>query len=430
MSTESSTCASYHSGAAASWVRNGRVGARSNGYATGSLRLGASRTVFVTLVAGVILLLAGRAAVTVRDAELSDFRCFYEAGRLAATGEDPYDRATWAVAMRTESAGRPPCNETFAYPMWTAMAMAPLSVLPEPVALAAWESVLLACALSAVALLSRAWLMVGGSKLLLLLLLWSEPMFSAVANAQFGPVVLLAFALLIVSLERGRHRAGAAAWCLLLIKPHIALLALVGLPALRRSHRFATHVLVDVLLIALASLALRPTWPRDVVAEILGQQLAVDRDLGTLSALAMVLGLPSWVGVIAAVVALGLFMAALPRRVLRPRELVVALAIASFLITPYARQHDAVVFAVCWAAALAWAKLTDGRLRSVIVAAVIAIAFVMPWAVTVLSLLGVPLATHVFTTIATAAITAYALRAFGSSTPAVRRVDERHSIPA
>src|SRR5205814_3910366 len=46
----------------------------------------ASNLVFIVLVACALLLLAGRAAVTVRDAELSDFRCFYEAGRLVRIG--------------------------------------------------------------------------------------------------------------------------------------------------------------------------------------------------------------------------------------------------------------------------------------------------------------------------------------------------------
>jgi len=370
----------------------------------------------VGLVAAAIVLLAGRAAVTVRDAGRSDFRCFYEASRLVRVGLDPYDRATWAAATTADPQRIPPCAETFAYPLWTAMAMAPLSVLPDPFALAVWELVLLACVLGGVTFLARAWPMLGGSRLLLTIVLWSQPMFSAIANAQLGPVVFLGLASLALALERGRERAAAAAWCLLLMKPNIVVLALVGMPVLG-SRRFARYVVGAALLILLASLALVPTWPGDVIRVILGQQLLADRDLGTLSALAVVLGLPSLVGLVASVVTLVAFVALLPRRVFRPREIVAVLAAASFLITPYARAHDEVVLAVCWAGALACANSADRPLRSLLAAAVIAIAFVLPWAVTFMSLLGLPLAAHVLIPLATAVLTAYALRRLGPPTP-------------
>ena len=368
---------------------------------------------FAGLVACAILLLVGRAAVTVRDAELSDFRCFYEGGRLVRLGLDPYDRATWASVLEADPERHPPCAETFYYPLWTAMAMVPLSVLPEPAALAAWEVVLFGCLLGGVALLARAWPMLGGHKLLLPILLWSQPTFSAIANAQLGPVVFFGLASLALALERGRERAAAVAWCILLIKPNIIPLALIGLPLLR-SRRFAIAVVALGSLILLASLALVPSWPLDVLRVIFGQQLLVDRDLGTLSALAIVLGLPSFVGMLAAVLALVGFVALLPRRPLRGRELVAVLAVASFLITPYARPHDEVVLAVCWAGALACANIFAGSVRTAMVAAVIGTGLILPWVITVLSLVGAPLAAHVLIPIATAALTAYALRKLGS----------------
>ncbi len=374
----------------------------------------ASSLVFVGLVAFALLLLAGRAAVTVRDAELSDFRCFYEAARLVGAGLDPYDPAIWAIATKTDPARLPPCPDTYAYPLWTAMAMAPLAVLPEPAALAVWEVVLVASLLGGVAFLARSWPMLGGGKLLLPILLWSQPAFSAIANAQLGPIVFIGLASLALALERGRARAAALAWCLLLIKPNIIALAIIGMPILG-SRRFARYALAGAALILVASLALVPTWPVDVLRVILGQQLLVDRDLGTLSALALVLGLPAVVGMVGAAIALVTFVAFLPRRQLRPRELVAVLAAASFLITPYARPHDEVVLAVCWAGALACANIVGPPLRRAMVAAVIAIAIVLPWVLTVLSLVGAPLAAHVLISLATAALTVYALHHVGPS---------------
>jgi hypothetical protein len=359
-----------------------------------------------------VLLLAARALVTVRDAELSDFRCFYEAGRLVRVGLDPYDPVMWAAATKQDPTRLPPCPDTFAYPLWTAMAMAPLSVLAEPAALGVWEVVLFACLVGGVVMLARAWPMFGGARLLLPIVLWSQPAFSAIANAQLGPVVFFGLAASALALERGRERAGAAAWSLLLIKPNIVVIALLGFP-LFRSRRFATYVVLFGSVILLLSLAVVPTWPMDVARVILGQQLLADRDLGTLSALAIVLGLPSAVGAAAAVVTCVAFVLMLPRRRLRPRELVAVLTAASFLVTPYARPHDEVALAVCWASALALANAVDGRLRSAMVYAVIGTAFVLPWVVTLLSLLGAPLASHVLVTLATAALTAYALRRLG-----------------
>ncbi len=376
------------------------------------MRLRPSDILFVVLVACAVLLLAGRAAITVRDAELSDFRCFYEAGRLVRGGLDPYDPALWATATKQDPTRLPPCPDTFAYPLWTAMAMAPLSVLSEPAALATWEVVLFASLVGGVAMLARAWPMLGGTKLLLPILLWSQPVFSAVANAQLGPIVFVGLAGLAFFLERGRERVGAAAWCLLLIKPNIVAIALVGVP-LFRSRRFASYVVLFGTAILLLSLALVPTWPVDVLRVIFGQQLLADRDLGTLSALAIVFGLPSAVGIAAAVMTLVAFVAVLPRRQLRPREIVAVLAAASFLVTPYARPHDEVALAVCWASALALASMVEGAVRSALVFAVVGVALVLPWILTVLSLLGVPLALHVLVTLATAVLTAYSLRRLG-----------------
>jgi len=376
------------------------------------MRLRPASLLFIGLVAGAVLLLAGRAMVTVRDAEVSDFRCFYEAARLVRIGVDPYDPGVWAGATKTDPARLPPCPDTFAYPLWTPMAMAPLSLLSEPAALGVWEVVLFGSLVGGTLMLARAWPMLGGTRLLLPTLLWSQPAFSAIANAQLGPVVFVGLAGIAFLLERGRERAAAAAWCLLLVKPNIVVIALLGMP-LFRSRRFAAYVVGFGTLILLLSLLLVPTWPVDVVREILGQQLLADLGLGTLSALAITVGLPSAVGVAAAVATLVVFVAALPRRRLRPRELVAVLAAASFLLTPYSRPHDEVALAVCWASALALANVANRGLREAMVYAVIGVAFVLPWVLTLMSLLGSPLALHVLVTLATAALTAYALRRLG-----------------
>lgn len=63
-------------------------------------------------------------------------------------------------------------------------------------------------------------------------------------------------------------------------------------------------------------------------------------------------------------------------------------------------------------------NVAGGSLRSAMVAAVIGIAIVLPWIVTVLSLVGGPLALHVIVPLATACLTTYALRRLGVTSPA------------
>jgi hypothetical protein len=388
--------------------------------APASRSLTASSVLFVVLVAGAVLALGVRAAVTVRDADISDFRCFYEAGRLVAAGSDPYDRTVWAAAAYTDPDRVPHCARTFIYPLWTAVAMAPLSVLPERAAVGLWEAILFACSLGAIALIARTWAMLGGAKVLLVTVLWSQPMFSAVGNAQFGPVILLSLAALGYALERGRARMLAAAWWLMLLKPHITALVMAA-TLLTISRRAAAVLLAGTLVIGLATLLLIPAWPVDLVRENLDQQqLLGDRGLGTLWTLSSDLGVPAVVGGAVAVLLVLGCAALLPRRRLRSREMVAALVAGSFLLTPYARPHDLVVLVVCWGAGLAAAKQAQAGVRARLATGVIATGLVLPWIVAVLSLFGAPLSLYVTVSLATAVLTVVAIRAAGLSRDGAR----------
>jgi hypothetical protein len=375
--------------------------------------LTAPSVLFVVLVAGAVLGLGVRAAVTVRDADISDFRCFYEAGRLVAAGSDPYDRTAWAAAVYTDPDRVPHCARTFIYPLWTAVAMAPLSVLPERAAVALWEAILFACSLGATLFISRTWAMLGGARLLLVTLLWSQPMFSAIGNAQFGPVILLSVAALAYALDRGRARTLAGAWWLMLLKPHITALVMAA-TLITISRRAAAVLLAGALVIGVATLLVIPTWPVNLIRENLDQQqLLGDRGLGTLWTLSSDIGLPAAVGGAVAVLLVLACAAMLPCRRLRPREVVAALVAASLLLTRYARPHDLVVLAVCWAAGLAAAKQAQAGARATLAMLVIATGLIIPWIVTVLSLFGGPLSLYVTVSLVTAAVTVVAIRAEG-----------------
>jgi hypothetical protein len=359
--------------------------------------------VFVVLTAIAILLLGGRAAVTIRDADIADFRCFYEAGRLVRSGLDPYDRATWTLAVYTDPGRVPHCARTFVYPMPTAMAMSPISLLPEPIALGAWEIVLLGSLLGGIALLARTWPALD-VRPLVLVALWSQPMFSAVANAQFGPVIFLALAALAYAASRGSRGVWLASWTTLLVKPHITFLVLATTPLLRRVGSVKGAGIV-ALTVAVASVLLAPRWPLEYLNELFGQQLALDEGLGTLWTISSDLGLPTIVGGIVAIVVAIVFVASIPRPIRAPENLVAVLVAASFIVTPYARPHDLIALTPCWAATLA----AVGS-RRVFFVGVVLVGLVLPWVITGLTLGGLPLSLYVLVPLATAGLLALALR--------------------
>lgn len=365
-----------------------------------------ARIGFIILVATVVLLLTGRGLITVRDAAISDFRCFWEAGRVVREGMDPFDRTVWAAATRADPGQIPPCDETFIYPMWTAIAFVPLSTVPESTALAGWEIFSFAATVISVALLARIWSLRRGGGWLLLLVLVSQPMYSAIANAQLGPAVLLLVCGLIVALARSRYLLAALIWCALLIKPHVVLLSLAGTVATVRSRTFVIAAVTGVTLIGAVSLLFAPSWPIELGREIVAQGRVGDRDLATFWGLAAAVGIPTVYAPVASAAALGVVAVLAPRRRLSPAELLALLGPASFLVTPYARSHDEMIFVVSWAALLACVE--GAQHRQTLVVGIIAVAVLLPWIVA-LGAFGIPSASHVVVAFATACMVAVAL---------------------
>lgn len=364
-----------------------------------------ARAAFVGLVALAILLLGARAAVTIRDADVSDFRCLYEAGRLVRLGEDPYDRAAWTAAIASDPARLPPCNEAFVYPLWTAVLASPATLVPLATAVAGWEALTLLSVVASVALLARA---LGRPRIgaaLLVLTLWSQPAFSLVANAQLGGVVLLALAALSLALARDRAVPAAVAWLALLLKPHVTLVPLAG--ALATSRRLLVLALGGLALLLAATLAILPAWPAELARELVPQGRLADPGVDTLWGLAAALGIaPGW-AVAASVLLVASIAGTLPRRRLARAELVALLVPIGLVITPYARAHDQVALAAAWAVALAAG--VEHRDRRLVVATA-AVAVVLSWVLTALTLAGLPLGARMLVPYASGLLAAYALR--------------------
>ncbi|HYK99253.1 MAG TPA: glycosyltransferase 87 family protein [Candidatus Acidoferrales bacterium] len=353
-----------------------------------------ARATFAILVATAVIVLAARAAATLANADISDFRCFYEASRLVAAGGDPYDRATWEAATAFGTLRAAPCDPTFIYPLWTALALVPLTALPEPAALGSWEALTFACIAGGTLIVARTWH--ASPRTLLLVALWSEPTYSVIANAQLGGVTFIAAA----ALQSARVRSGpavVAASVALFLKPHVVALTLAAaIVVLSRR----TIVLVASVLFALvaATLALRPTWPLELAREVAAQRRVADVGLETFWGLATAVGVdPAWAA-LAAVASAAAIVVAAPRRRLNREELIALAIPASLVVTPYARPHDFVALLCCYGALLT---------RSAKI--VVGVGVVFPWLLYAFTFSGLTAGFGVLVPLATAVLVARSL---------------------
>src|SRR6185503_19901979 len=94
--------------------------------------------------------------------QTGDFYCLYQGARLVAVGQDPYDERTWSEVVSrplpTPSGGEdvPPCPGRYGYPLWTAVLLIPLGVLPIEAAASAWVALSIGGAVVGIALTWRA----------------------------------------------------------------------------------------------------------------------------------------------------------------------------------------------------------------------------------------------------------------------------------
>ena len=120
-------------------------------------------------------------------------------------------------------------------------------------------------------------------------------------------------------------------------------------------------------------------------------------------------GLPTIVAVVATVAALVGCGIVLRGRTLATSDLVAVLAPASLLLTPYARPHDQVILALSWASVIAATLAMRGGARRLALASLVAAAFVLPWALFLLSLVGLSPSAAVLGPLATGALVAWSV---------------------
>lgn len=322
-----------------------------------------------------------------------DFHCMWLAGRIAATGGDPYDPVQYQAAA---SEGRPAaealiaCGPRFPYPPWTTLVFAALGSVPLPIAATLWISLLVAATVLGI---GWTWQLAGPERIawpvVALLVIFTEPFLLALTQGQFGAIYLALTAGAALWL-RSRHglRAGIATAALAL-KPQTALVTGPVLLALavrsRQWHAVAAAGIV-ALVGLIACVVLRPSW---LLAWALapGELRSVAISRNTTWDLAVSLG--SWtLGILIIAVLLSLAVALVRTRRLEHADVVGLGAALSLVVTPYAWTHDFMVLAIPWAVTLAHANQLRPIPRRVLTLATMTVAALMLWAFEVLIALG------------------------------------------
>jgi len=355
---------------------------------------------FGILIAGLLLACGAIASAGSDSYVRTDFRCFRTAGQLVLEGRDPYDAITWAstaaapIPLPGSGETRSPCTgAAFAYPLWTALAMAPFAALPVGVSATVW----IALAVGAVAWGTRwSWAAFGGGRpaalLCGVLIAFSQPLWLVLKFGQITAVELGVLGLTAWSVTRRQEHSAGVAFAALALKPQLVLLAwaAVLLEAIRRRRRaFLAAASSAAIGIAAASLIVQPAWPTEWLGAVLGPRLRIAALLPTVWGLANdTLGSPLWGAVLA--LALVGALAVILRGVAVDRAALLALGIGvSLFVSPHVWSYDHLLLALPWAATLAIAVgHRTGRGRLLVVATILGASFA-PWVAYAVSIVRV-----------------------------------------
>jgi len=339
-----------------------------------------TRRAVLVLAAVAALLIAGYAVSVAAHWYRTggDAFCLWEGARFVVSGRDPYDESAWRAATSGLS-----CVGAYAYPLWTAIATAPLGLLPLEAAMTIWMGMSLGAALVGVTLIWRA---VCGSRrgapLFLVLVVTSQPFAVLLISGQITGIALGLVGLASLLLADGRRGRALAVVSTLAVKPQLAALPIIamGVRALYDRDRRALVALgVPLVAAAAISVALSPSWPLEWIAASVGPRIGVAELLPTAWGLsADVAGTP-WLApvlialLLVAVVAVGgkrlgdgvsLFATALP---------------VGLFAVPHVWSYDFLVLALPWGFALAAAYRTSGTTRAALLASTLVLASVLPW---------------------------------------------------
>ena len=352
--------------------------------------------------------------------QTADFFCLWMGGRFVLTGRDPYDQAQWQAAtggLYPDPRGvqlPASCPVDFAYPYWTAIALAPFGALPIELASTIWMALSIGASVGAVAL---AWRLAnggdGGRTLFFAIVLSSQAFWTLLASGQFTGVMLGIITVIAWALARDRARAGGFAVAALLLKPQLGTFVIpaVVIDAFVRGRGRVLAIAGLVLAIALiASVAVSGgvalQWPGPTTASRLAQ-VGIRSSAWGLAA--EIFGDPFFGAAIIALLILAVARIS-GARLLAPATLVAMSVPLSLLATPYVSVYDFLVLTLPWAFVAAIASRVDARERVALLLALVASASLLPWILFAIWQTGGSMTWSALVPIASALLLAWSLR--------------------
>ena len=317
--------------------------------------------------------------------EAEDFVCLYHGGQAILTGHDPYDDAYWASVSAGDfrlptflgGTGTSPCPGRLGYPLWTAVAVAPLAALPLPPAATLWAALSIG---AVVAGMAWSWWAVAGPRasswLFAVLVVFSPMFWLLLISGQPTGIELGLAGSVAIALARRRSALAGIGLAAMLLKPQLVGVTFpaVVLRALARRRALALAAIASTAVMTLAALLFIPAWPLEWLGEVGGRRFRVLTLLPTAWGFAAdVFGNAAAGGVLVAVLLLALAALLRGRHVSTLEVFVLSLPVSLF-VTPYAWSYDHLVFAPGWAYALARAR---GDLAKSLTIACVAV--VLPW---------------------------------------------------
>lgn len=328
-----------------------------------------------------------------------DHFTFWAAGHIVAAGRSPYDVGAWTDGAIVAAAAsglvvdmRPIiaqcCAVIWAYPPWTAVALAPFGALPVSVGVPLFHFTSLAAAVVAAIALARSlpWRDVRRYGFALVLFALCEPFVIGVRGGHFVGVLLAGVFLVQIGLVRNRVWPLVAGALLLSLKPHpVIAFALVVLGILVVRRRWSQ--------IAWTAAALGAVATVSVVAypDSLGAIAAGSAERATVQGATMWTLLTGIFGASSGVVVAGLQLALVVACVLsvrfapRPFKIhaIVAVAlVAGLALVPYVQDHDQLLLIPALFLAIFYADVAPYG-RSWYLALIGAVFVIMPWLIVI-----------------------------------------------
>lgn len=238
--------------------------------------------VFVSLV--IVLVIIGLTAIGLHSVFASagnfivyDFQSPLIAARAVLSGIDPYsERVTSQIQALVYGRAALPTEDAlaFAYPVYVAYLLTPLTYLPLPWAQSIWLSILLAAALAGVFLCIKIWGWPKKQWSTAIILLWSITFYPLVWALILGQIAVLVFASLALALWAmlaRRDLLAGIALSLSLIKPNLSLVLVIGIlifAALTRRIRLLGTAVLGISVLVLSPMIANPAWPVSFVQRL------------------------------------------------------------------------------------------------------------------------------------------------------------------